>query len=160
MKTLIIVRHAKAEILPQGKTDFERKLTDSGKKDAEKIANHLSELIACPNVFIASTAKRAWSTAKRFAKAFQVNENKIVPEKKIFEAHADTLIELVKELDDKNNSAIIFGHNPGLSQLAYFYTCDSSIELPTCGVAIISFDIIKWQDADYNNGKMIHFLKP
>jgi phosphohistidine phosphatase len=160
MKTLIIVRHAKAESLPPNKTDFERKLTDSGKSDALKMAAKLESQIKCPDIFIASPAKRAWSTAKRFAKIFNKTEEDIVEDKKIYEAIADTLIELVQHIDDDNNSAIIFGHNPGFSQLAYFFTGNANLELPTCGVAVIEFDLKHWIDIDYKKGKLLHFNCP
>jgi phosphohistidine phosphatase len=160
MKTLIIVRHAKAEVLPINKTDFERKLTDSGKADAEKMALLLSKKIDCPEVFIASTAKRAWSTAKRFAKAFNLNESDIIAQKNIYDATADTLINLVENIDNKYQTAIIFGHNPGFTQLAYYFSGNGSIELPTCGLVIIDFDINDWQNVAYKNGKLNYFDRP
>lgn len=160
MKTLIIVRHAKAEILPENKTDFERKLMDSGKIDAEKVASNLIQQIKCPDIFISSTAKRAWSTAKRFAAAFKLKEESIIKEKTIYEASAETLIDLVQNIDNKHDSAIIFGHNPGFSQLAYYFSGNGSIELPTCGVVIIEFDINDWQHVAYKNGKLTYFNRP
>jgi len=160
MKTLIIVRHAKAEVLPSNKTDYERKLTASGKADAEKMALQLTNQIDCPDIFIASTAKRAWSTAKRFAAAFNIEETKIVAHKKIYEASADTLIEMVQNIDNQNKTAIIFGHNPGYTQLAYFFSGNGSIELPTCGMAIIEFDLNDWQHVAYKNGKLTYFSRP
>jgi phosphohistidine phosphatase len=160
MKRLIIVRHAKAEVLPANKTDFERKLIDSGKADAEKMAANLTQQTQCPDLFISSTAKRAWSTAKRFAEAFKMKEESIKKEIKIYEASADTLIELIQSIDSKINSAIIFGHNPGFSQLAYYFSGNGSIELPTCGLAIVEFDIDDWQKVAYKNGKITYFNRP
>jgi phosphohistidine phosphatase len=160
MKTLVIVRHAKAETLPLDKTDFERKLTEGGKKDAEMMASIISKQISCTDVIISSPAKRAWSTAKRFTKAFNKKEEFIIVDKNIYEASADTLIELVQNIEDNFESAMIFGHNPGLSQLAYFFTGDSSLELPTCGVVIISLDVKHWLDVNYKKGKLISFHKP
>ena len=93
MKTLIIVRHAKAEVLPANKTDFERKLTDGGKADAEKMASDLTQQIKCPDIFISSAAKRAWSTAKRFAGAFKIKEE-------------DIKINLVKILEESKSEEI------------------------------------------------------
>lgn len=160
MKTLIIVRHAKAEVLPALKTDFERKLTDSGKADAEKMADILLKQTSCPDLFISSPAKRAWSTAKRFAAAFKIKEAHINANPKIYEATADTLIEIVQQIDDKHQSAILFGHNPGLSQLAYYFSGNGAIELPTCGVVIIEFDLNNWQDVEYKKGKLTFFNRP
>jgi len=160
MKTLIIVRHAKAEVLPPHKTDFERKLTDSGKADAEKMAINLTQQINCPDIFISSTAKRAYSTAKRFAAAFKLKEELIIKENKIYEASIDTLIEIVQFIENKNETAIVFGHNPGLSQLAYYFSGNGAIELPTCGTLIVEFDLDDWQHVAYKNGKIVYFNRP
>lgn len=160
MKTLVIVRHAKAEPLPANKTDFERKLTDTGKDDALSRANDLSRQINCPELFISSTAKRAWSTAKRFAAAFKIKEEDIRREQKIYESTAENLIDLVQQIDNKYDSAILFGHNPGFSQLAYYFSGNGSIELPTCGVAVITFDLNDWQNVAYKNGKITYFNRP
>jgi phosphohistidine phosphatase len=160
MKTLIIVRHAKAEVLPINKTDFERKLTERGKEDAKIMALSLTQKINCPDIFISSTAKRAFSTAKRFAEAFKFEEENIVKEKNIYEANIDDLIALVQQIDHQHHTAIIFGHNPGFSQLAYYFSGNGSIELPTCGVVIVEFDINDWNNVAYKNGKIIYFNKP
>lgn len=160
MKKLVIVRHAKAETVEANKTDFDRKLTNSGKEDAEKMAALLANKLTCPEIFIASPAKRAWSTAKRFAKAFNLNNDQIVENKKIYNALADTLIEIVQNIDDQNQSAIIFGHNPGFSQIAYYFSGDNTLELPTCGVVVIEFDLKNWGDVDYKKGQLIAFYKP
>ena len=160
MKTLIIARHAKAEVLPAHKTDFERKLTDSGKADAEAMALMLTGQIKCPDIFISSNAKRAFSTAKRFAAAYNLNEDAIIKEKNIYEATADTLIEIVQQINNKHQSAIIFGHNPGFSQLAYYFSGNGAIELPTCGIVIIEFDLDDWENVAYKNGKITYFNRP
>lgn len=154
------MRHAKAESAEPNNADFNRKLTNSGKEDAEKMATLLANQIKCPDIFIASPAKRAWSTAKRFAKAFNINNDSIIENKKIYDALADTLIEIVQNIDDQFQSAIIFGHNPGFSQIAYYFSGDSTLELPTCGVVIIEFDLKNWADVEYNKGKLLAYYKP
>lgn len=160
MKKLIIVRHAKAENLQMGKTDFERKLSEIGKNEAAIVAKKISDKIPCPHLFISSDAKRAFSTAKRFAAAFNVNENDIIIEHKIYEATLDTLVNVVQQLNEKVESAIIFGHNPGLSQLVFFLATNGGIELPTCGVIVMQFQLNNWVDIAYGTGKIIHFDRP
>lgn len=160
MKKLIIVRHAKAESIESNNDDFNRRLTNSGKEDAQKMANLLATQIKCPDIFITSPAKRAWSTAKRFAKAFNINNDSIIENKKIYDASADTLIEIIQNIEDQFQSAIIFGHNPGFSQIAYYFSGDSTLELPTCAVVVIEFDLKNWTDVEYNKGKLLAYYKP
>ena len=160
MKTLILVRHAKAEQIPFTGIDFERKLTDSGKKDAQKVSSDLAKKIACPQLFIASTAHRAWTTSTIFAEAFKYDVDCIVEEPQIYDASEDMLLEIVQEVDDAIDSLIIFGHNPGFSQLLYFLSENGAVELPTCGVAVLKFKVEKWNQLAYRNGKLHYFNRP
>ncbi|MFN4812969.1 MAG: SixA phosphatase family protein [Bacteroidota bacterium] len=160
MKKLILVRHAKAELLPSNKTDFDRKLTSSGKDDAVSMAELLSKKITCPEVFISSTAKRAFSTCKRFAKAFEFDINLVVEQPKIYEASAQTLLDIVHDIDDHFQSAIMFGHNPGFTQLACYLSGDNYIEMPTCGVIVLNFKVEEWCRVDHQKGELLEFIKP
>lgn len=160
MKTLVIARHAKAEGFKSSETDFDRKLTDSGKEDAVKMSLLLFHLGVHPHKIVSSTAKRTWSTAKKFSKAFNIEEQAIIPQHKIYNANIDTLIDLVHNFDNKWETVILVGHNPGVSNLASYFTGDSTLELPTCSVVIVEFESDDWQWCDYKKGRLVNFIKP
>jgi phosphohistidine phosphatase len=65
MKTLLLVRHAKATH-ESGYSDFERPLTEKGIHGAEKMAKHLQEKGIIPQLFVTSPALRTHQTANIF----------------------------------------------------------------------------------------------
>jgi phosphohistidine phosphatase len=77
MKTIILMRHSKAE---QGNfeiSDFDRKLTEKGKSDADIAAKILIKKIKKIDLIVTSSAKRTLKTAKIIAENFEIDKNKI-----------------------------------------------------------------------------------
>ena len=70
MKELIIVRHSKAENPNFNSSDFDRKLTESGKVDAQNLSEYLSSIVTSIDLIIASPAKRTFKTVKILSKIF------------------------------------------------------------------------------------------
>ncbi len=64
MKSLILVRHGKAEQIKINQHDFDRKLIDRGIEDVNELAKELKEDKFQPELIITSSAKRAFQTAK------------------------------------------------------------------------------------------------
>ncbi len=83
MKTLLLVRHAKSSWDVAGLDDLERPLNERGKKDAPEMAKRVKERNIHPDIFLSSSAKRAYKTAKLFAKEFGLAKSEIVLEKKL-----------------------------------------------------------------------------
>ena len=67
MKTLLLVRHAKTHQAAIGEQDFDRKLTDRGKRNAVEIAAEVKKRKTKIDGFVSSPAKRAMQTCKLFS---------------------------------------------------------------------------------------------
>ena len=78
MKTLYIVRHAKAIVRGTGIPDFDRSLAERGIKDARKMSKRQAKAGAEPQLLISSPAKRAIETARIFAKRLDYPKKAIV----------------------------------------------------------------------------------
>ena len=70
MKTLYIVRHAKSSWKYDSVKDIDRPLKERGINDAHLLSKHLSEKIKRPDVFITSTANRAFTYRNYFLRKF------------------------------------------------------------------------------------------
>ena len=69
MRRLFLIRHAKAQ--PSiGSSDYERTLTDRGRKDARRVAAALAGRRVLPDVLVHSGAARAKETAEILAGAW------------------------------------------------------------------------------------------
>jgi len=159
MKQLIIVRHAKAESQQPGKTDFERALCDRGKSDAVKMANQLYSTEITPEAVICSSAKRAIETATVFAEQYGIDS--LIKEEFLYGDYnfADIKQLLIEEVP-LADTVLMVGHNPNLSYIIAKMTGDFHQHLPTAAVAVIDFDIERWEEITASEGVMSLFFYP
>ena len=78
MKSLYIIRHAKSSWEDSSQPDFERGLSERGKRDASRMAKRLKEKEIHPDLMLSSPAKRALSTARRIAEVLNYPKNDII----------------------------------------------------------------------------------
>ncbi|TXI07874.1 MAG: histidine phosphatase family protein [Rhizobium sp.] len=160
MRTLTIIRHAKSSWEQEGLHDFERPLNDRGRRDAPVMAARLRQFGAIPDLLVSSPALRAITTARIFADGLDISTESIQLQAKIYEASVGTLLQIVRELDDRYAHVALFGHNPGLSNLARKLAhCDFD-ELPTCGMVQISLPANHWRDVSANSGQLLYSSWP
>ncbi|MBN2000307.1 histidine phosphatase family protein [candidate division KSB1 bacterium] len=149
-KRLYIVRHAKSSWDNPDLDDFDRPLNERGKKDATFMGKKLAEQHVHPDIIVSSPAKRAIKTAKLLGKQLDYPQKAIKKVKEIYEAGTQTLVKVLKQIDDSYHKVLLIGHNPGLSDLAN-YLCGHPVEnIPTTGIYIVDFDIDSWQDISQN----------
>ena len=160
MKTLYIIRHAKSSWDDSDQSDFERPLNKRGTDDAPIMARRLKNRSSKPELIISSPAVRAFATAKIFAGELEYPYDKIVTEEKIYEAGIRELISVVNRIDDEVQSALLFGHNPGLTSLSNFLGDTPVPEMPTCSVVGLRFNNVKWAEIERYSGKFFLFDYP
>lgn len=155
MKKLVLIRHAEAE--PETNSDFDRKLTDAGKQDAAKMAAILFNNTAAPEIIISSTAARALETAHIFAATFGLDEVKM--ELKIYEATAETLLQIINLLDDNYDVVHLVGHNPGVSNLLHKLTAEITT-MPTSSWVEVEVEANNWAEISADSGIILQYQFP
>lgn len=160
MRLLTLVRHAKSSWDYAELSDFERPLNERGRRDAPAMALRARQFFGMPQRLVSSPALRAITTAQVFAQHLDIDQRDIVIRPRIYEASVDTLFRLVRDLDDEDAHVMLFGHNPGLSELAHQLAhCDFD-DLPTCGIAHLSLSAKIWQDVTPHCGRLLRFTAP
>lgn len=161
MKRLILIRHAKSSWDYPMLADFDRPLNPRGRRDAPIMALRLQGMLTQPFRIIASPAMRALTTAQLFAETFEIAEAQIQIEPRIYDATPGTLLHLINTLDDRNDQVLMFGHNPGFTDIAQLLVEELPfIELPTCGVVMLGFGVPNWQDIVPGAGAVLAFRYP
>ncbi len=160
MKTLLILRHGKTQSdAPAG--DHARELTERGHRNAAAMGAYIHNLVGTPDAIITSDATRALQTAEIVAEAvgFQTPLT-VVP--RIYAAELNTLLALVRSILDEVDTAIIVGHNPGFEELAEALAGnhDEGVRLPTAGLALLEFDIERWDAARKGTGRLREVATP
>lgn len=160
MKTVVMIRHAKAE---SGgfENDEKRKLSPKGRLDAAQISSQLRVLNFTPGRMLASTADRAWETAEIYAQHTGFNNAAIEPWEAFY--HGVSTFELLEQLQqtpEKADCVFIVGHNPTMHYLSHNLCVEFNQNTPTCATAVIHFNVDNWQDIDARMGSLFLHLTP
>lgn len=160
MPSLTLIRHAKSSWDYQELSDFERPLNERGRRDAPRMAARLARELRGPVTLLSSPATRAISTARVFAEALAIDFDAIRIEPRIYEASRRVLLELVKTLPDEQSHVLLFGHNPGLSELAQTFADCPFDEMPTCAVVELQFEGRSWRQLAPGKGRLVGYRYP
>lgn len=160
MKTVYLVRHAKSSWKDASLDDFDRPLNKRGERDAPFMGELLKKNGIKPDVILSSPANRAITTAKIIAKEMGYPEKAIVEDKTVYLATAGELLSIIQDLDDKVNSVMIFGHNPGLTTFGNYLGDKYNDNIPTCAITGIELNIDDWDDARPDVGKTFLYEYP
>ena len=159
MKTLLLMRHSKSSWDDQSISDHDRPLNHRGKKDAKMMGYILNYERIFPSLIICSSAKRAYSTAKKLTKNLEYN-NKIILEPTLYDSNPLAYIEVLRKIDNSHNIILVVGHNPILENLVEMFT--GSVEImPTSSIIQIELLIENWDQLSKNSyGKIINIWSP
>jgi len=159
MKTLYLIRHAKSSWKNARIADIERPLNSRGKRDAPFIGELLASKKIKPALIITSPAKRAKKTAETIAGKIGYSKKNIVYEDNIYEAGSHELLDVIKNINNKFDSAMLFGHNPGFTMLHNFLCKHYIDNIPTSGVVALEFES-PWNEIEKNSAKFLFFEYP
>ena len=158
MKTLLLLRHAKSSWDDPGQKDFDRPLNARGTKAAPLIGKFLLRQKVAPDLVLSSPAERARQTT-----ALVLNAAKVAAElrydERIYEASAARLLEVVSQIEEGVNVAMVVGHNPGMEELLLALTSEVR-HVPTAALASIALDIEKWGKVREAVGRLEWFVTP
>jgi phosphohistidine phosphatase len=158
MKTLFLLRHAKSSWQDAGQLDFERPLNERGVKAATLIGAFISKQNLQPDSILCSPAQRTRETLALVSKAAKLTTPPRFDER-LYEAGVNTLLEIVSQIDEKADTVLLIGHNPGITELIFSLTGESR-DVPTGTLACIALDTEKWSKTRANCGKLELFVKP
>lgn len=158
MKTLLLLRHAKPEDLAPGSSDCDRKLTDAGREQARALGRWLRQKQLKLDSVLCSPAARARETAKLvISSAEQSCAVNFVPA--IYESGAETLLQLVSQIDNGASVVLLVGHNPAIAELTALLT--NSVKPFSAGtMAKIDFDVPSWTEVSLGNGRLVEIVSP
>lgn len=146
VKTLIIVRHGKSSWDDPFLSDHQRPLAKRGLRDAPKMGARLAAWGPPVDRVISSSAVRAFATAELVTAEMGLPWDEIVQEDALYHASETEMLELIQEQEDYLDGVMLFGHNPGMTYLVNDLSDLDLENLPTCGVAILQFDVESWTE--------------
>lgn len=160
LKRLALMRHAKSSWKNAELADFDRPLNKRGLSDAPLMGERLASRDFATDLIISSPARRALVTARTVAECLGYPIIDIREEPTMYLADPDTLLEIVRETDDRYSRLMLFGHNPGFTHLANSLGDLHVDNMPTASIAVFEFVADHWTEIDYGEGRIILFDFP
>lgn len=157
MKRLYIVRHAKSSWKHQV-SDINRPLKKRGVNDTHSVANYTKELFDNPDIVLSSPSKRTVQTAEIFIKLWELNISEYYLKTDLYDFSGEGLIKTLKQCNDTVNIVMIFAHNFAVTEFVNTFGTIVINSVPTCGFAVIDFDIDSWKNLD--RGKTVYKVFP
>lgn len=167
MKTLYLLRHAKAE--PGGKDldDRDRPLSARGREACLAMGRYMKAHVYAPSLALSSPSLR---TRETLAQVLQAGDMQ-VPERfidKLYLATADEILHYVRLVSDKLSSVMVVGHNPGMHHAALVLAASERTELrrmlelkyPTGTLTVLHFSTGHWHDVAPGQGELLDFVAP
>jgi phosphohistidine phosphatase len=159
-KILYLVRHAKSSWDDPSLADKDRPLSPRGLSSAPDMGKRLASQGHKPDLVISSPAKRALTTARKIARETGYKESGIITDDHLYFSGTRSMVDLLEQLDDKYGNVMIVGHNPAMSSLLNIL-CDSTVEnMPTCAIAVVSFDMDSWSELTMSDGELLAYDYP
>ncbi len=144
-RQLIVMRHAKSSWADMGLSDHERPLNERGRRDAPRVAQHLTELSWQPQFLLSSDARRTRETAKLM---LSVWEDGIEVEflASLYLAGPKALIPALSAVSDEVESLMVIGHNPGWEQVISRLS-GIDVVMKTATAALLNAECESWEQA-------------
>ena len=99
-------------------------------------------------------------TARIIAAAIDYPLENIKFSETIYEFSENALMEVVRDIDDAVNQAMVVGHNPATNGLANYIGDQPISNIPTSGVVCVEMDISSWANISAHCGKVKFFEYP
>ncbi len=162
MPVLYLLRHAKSDWKNPGLTDRSRPLNARGREACAIMGQYMAKHGMHPDHALISPARRAVET-------WQLLRRHIDPPRKerlvedAYLADWQTLTDIIEDVPEGTDSAILIGHNPGMHDLALHLagrTAHPALEtkFPTAALAVFAIDG-PWADFS-RNARLKLFVTP
>lgn len=161
MKTLIVLRHAKSSWKDMSLTDFDRPLNKRGRRDAPFMAQKFKERKIMPDLILSSPSNRTQLTLKEFTSVLGGGiEEKVVYDQRLYLANCLMLLKLIRQQENALDTLLFVGHNPGLTDLANYFSQEYIDNIPTTGIMQFDFEIGHWQEINPQSAQLVFFDFP
>jgi phosphohistidine phosphatase len=141
---LILMRHGKAE--KNGASDHERRLADRGLQQSLANGKSLHKLFETIDRAIVSDATRTRQTLAQVLLEATISTTILEAKLYTINNQRDFLDAISTNLEHKENSLLIIGHNPTISSLATYYT-SQDFDLGTGEFIVATIEASDWVTA-------------
>lgn len=167
MKTLYLLRHAKAEAGDKHMSDADRPLAKRGIEACAHVGAYMKEKNYIPDYIVSSPSTRTRQTVKHIENAMNISIG-CSYEPKLYLASESEIIRQIHRVGNARHALLVVGHNPGMHLAALALsvpTFNASHEMlqmkyPTAALAVLQFNVKDWTEVESEKGTLMDFVVP
>jgi len=167
MKTLFVLRHAKASRDAPSGADFDRPLNKRGRKAAVAVGRELRARKSAVDAIVASPAARVVETVSGVIEGSGYDLEPVW-DRRIYDASPQDLIRVLHEVDDTVERLLIVGHNPSLQNLLLHLAEEDrdglreevAASFPTAALAELRLTLDHWRELAPRRGRIVSLVRP
>lgn len=159
-RTLVLMRHAKAEVGSGVMSDRLRPLTPAGRNTASAAGRRLGSDGLTPDLLIVSAAVRTRQTAERVIAGLASNSVVTVPDDQLYSATVEDLLNAIRrhcEQAEDPRIVLVIGHEPTISASVRFLASEESdpaaIAAVRIGMSTASYAVLTMSSSWASLGK-------
>lgn len=168
MKTLYLLRHAKADRSNPAVSDYDRPLSDRGTAAARCIGRAMGARGWVPQMILCSAARRAvetWEAVEPELTASPSSKNL----SELYLAPPTRLLSILRHQPNGVAAILLVGHNPGIASVVNALAGPKSATpaiarlgsgYPTATLGLVSLDIDAWTEIGGGESQLSHLLYP
>jgi phosphohistidine phosphatase len=168
MLTLSLLRHAKSDWGDPTLQDFDRPLSERGAEAAPRMGAHMRKLGLQPDLILCSASVRTRATLTLVLAQLRLSHADIRYEDGLYLAAPAALVSRLKAVEAGPRHILLVGHNPGIQMLALELAGSGkrhalkaiATKFPTCGLAVLTFDIPAWSQLAPASARLVEFMTP
>ncbi|WP_373493816.1 histidine phosphatase family protein [Aquiflexum sp.] len=157
-KILYVLRHGEAKPGIGVRGDFLRELTNGGRQQLQRLAQHLKSIDFQTDLILVSPAKRTQQSLEILTSTLAINNNQETHDG-IFDAEPQTLLEIINNINQPSNHILLVGHNPGISSLVAFVSGQNYISMKPGMMAVLEILVNDWKSLGGNTGILKEILQ-
>lgn len=161
MKTILLLRHAKAEPIAPGQRDEDRPLAPRGHEDAVRMGRAIEAMDLVPDAIVTSPARRALETAEDVAKAI-AKAPALRRDPSLYDAPGAAWLASMRKLPAGVEIVLVVAHNPGVEEAAALLVGSprAILQCPTAGLVGLDADVAAWKGLREGSAILRFALRP
>lgn len=162
LRELILWRHAKSDWGDPTLADFDRPLSERGRRNAKKMATWIQQNHYQPDYILCSAAKRTQQTLRRLC---QECDTRLQISDALYHADLSQILHQLAQVPTQYKRVMLIGHNPDLEHLIEYligqplHLAPDAKLFPTAAIAkfIMPAD---WTQLERGDGKLVAITRP
>ena len=159
-KTLLLVRHAKAEDQSKMFKDFDRELLGGGIMNSARLGHFLKAEGVVVDHITCSSAARTHQTAKIIAEQLKFDTEEIEVNDKLYSGGPKAYLATINTTPETVQTLLVCGHNPDISYFTEYLTHANMVSMEKCSMATVEFDDLSWAEVSAKTGTLKEYLTP